>query len=122
MSDDDARSGADGFRPASARTRRSLFVFSAGEQAAIAGILRDFPESVQALENGLRAILEGLIPSCRGRLHSEADVDYVLGGLTDRVVARTIRDEPDALRTAAIDLLTRYLIGQVREQFRAHVL
>jgi hypothetical protein len=118
----EVRPDSDGFQPGSARAGRSLFVFSAGEQAAIAGILRDFPESVHALENGLRAILERLIPWCRGRLRSESDVDYLLMGLADRVVARTISDEPDALRTAAIDLLTRYLIAQVRDQFRTRVL
>jgi hypothetical protein len=122
MSDRDARPRAGDPPPASARAGRSLFVFSAGEQAAIAGILRDFPESVQALENGLRAILERLIPSCRGRLRSEADVDYLLMGLADRVVTRTTGDEPDALGTAAIDLVTRHILAGLRDEFLRGVL
>ena len=97
-------------------------MFSPGEQAAIARILRDFPEAVQALEASLRAILERLIPSCRGRLRTEADADYLLVGLADRVVARTINDEPDALRTTAIDLVTRHLLAGMRDEFHRRVL
>ena len=97
-------------------------MFSAAEQAAIARILRDFPEAVQALEASLRAILERLIPSCRGRLRAEADTDYLLAGLADRVVARAINDEPDALRITAIDLVTRHLLARMRGEFHQRVL
>jgi hypothetical protein len=98
------------------------FVFSSGQQGAIDRMLRDFPEQVRALEARLRAILQRLIPSCRGRLRSEADADYLLVGLADRVVARTMSDEPDALRTVAIDLVTRHLLAGMRNEFHRQVL
>jgi hypothetical protein len=91
-------------------------VFSAVEQAAIARMLRDFPEAVQALVASLRAILERVIPSCQGHLSSEADVDYLLMGLADRIVGRTITDEPDVLCITAIDLVTRHLLAGMRDE------
>ena len=122
MNDRDLKLPA-GFRPfLSGQTGASSFVFSAAEQAAIVWILRDFPKAVQTLEASLRAILERLIPSCRGRLRTETDADYLLMGLADRVVARTISDEPDALRTTAVDLVTRHLLAGMRDEFHQRVL
>jgi hypothetical protein len=45
-----------------------------------------------------------------------------LVGLADRVVARTMSDEPDALRTVAIDLVTRHLLAGMRNEFHRQVL
>jgi hypothetical protein len=105
----------------------SLFVFSSVEQVAIAKILRDFPAAAQALETGLQAILERLIRECHGLFLSEDEADYVLAGLADRIVGRTITEtgnwsEVDDLRIAAIDLLTRHLLARMRDEFLQGVL
>jgi hypothetical protein len=121
MKDPDTRPA--GIPPrSSAQNGGSPSFFSPGEQAAITRIVHDFPEAVRALEAGLRAILERLVPSCQGHLHSEADVDYLLMGLADRIVGRTIRDESDALSTTAIDLMTRHLLAGMRDEFLRRVL
>jgi micrococcal nuclease len=121
MNDRNVRS-PDGSPPSTSTQAGSPFGFSDVEQATIARILRDFPESIQALEVSLRAILDRLIPFCRGNLHSEADVNYLLTGLADRLVGGTIKDEPDALRTMAIDLVTRHLLAGMRDEFQRRVL
>jgi hypothetical protein len=105
----------------------SLFVFSSVEQVAIAKIVRDFPAAAQALETRLRLILESLIRECHGLFLSEDEADYVLAGLADRIVGRTITEtgdwsEADDLRTAAIDLLTRHLLARMRDEFLQGVL
>jgi hypothetical protein len=105
----------------------SSFVFSAVEQVVIAKILRDFPAAALALEAGVRPILERLVRECPGVLLSEDEADYVLAGLADRIVGRTIGetgdwDEADELRTAAIDLLTRHLLAGMRDDFLQRVL
>jgi hypothetical protein len=128
MNDRDTRPPADVPPRSSAQEDASPFAFSGGEQAAITRILRDFPEAVQALEVSLRVLLERVAPWCRGLIRSEDDVDYVLTGLADRVVGRTI-SEPEGeggmgeeLRTAAIDLLTRHLLARARDGFVREVL
>jgi hypothetical protein len=107
--------------------RTALFDFTPVEQVAIAAILRDFPAAAQALETGVRPLLDRLVRECRGLLRSEAEADYVLAGLADRIVGRTITEtgdwgEADALRTAAIDLLTRHLLARARDEFMHRVL
>lgn len=116
MNDREDRVSASSPASPSAQAGASPFVFSAVEKAAIARMLRDFPEAVQALAASLRAILERLIPSCQGHLSSEADLDYLLMGLADRAVAHTIKDEPDVLRITAIDLVTRHLLAGMRDE------
>jgi hypothetical protein len=108
-------------------TYSSLFVFTTAEQVAIRRILREFPEAAQTLEASLKPILEMLVQACRGIVRSEGEAEYVLAGLTDRIVGRTIIetdtwDEADDLRTSAIDLLTRHLLAQVRDEFVRYVL
>jgi hypothetical protein len=105
----------------------SLFVFSAVEQVAIAKILRDFPAAALALETGMRPILDRLVRECRGVLSSEDEADYVLAGLADRIVGRTIGEmgdwgDADELRAAAIDLLTRHMLAGMRDEFLQRVL
>jgi hypothetical protein len=97
-------------------------VFSALERATIAHILREFPEAVQDLEASLRAVLERLVPSCQGHLLSEADVQYLLTGLADRVVTRTIQGEPEVLRATVMDLVARHLLAGMRSDFQRRVL
>jgi hypothetical protein len=105
----------------------SRFVFTTTERVAIRMILREFPGAAQALESGVRPVLELLVRACKGLVRSEEEAEYVLAGLTDRIVGRTIIetdtwDEADDLRTAAIDLLTRHLLAQARDQFVRQVL
>jgi hypothetical protein len=121
MNDREARCPGGSPRSLSRQTG-SPFVFSDVEQATIDRILRDFPEPVRGLEASLRAILERLAPSCQGYLQSEADVEYLLMGLADRVVGRAIQAEPDALRIMAIDLVTRHLLAGMRDEFHRRVL
>jgi hypothetical protein len=108
-------------------TDASLFVFTPAEEVAIAKILRDFPGAAEALERGMRPVLEMLVRACTGLVRSEEEAEYVLAGLADRIVGRTITEtdtwgEADNLRTAAIDLLTRYVLAQVRREFVRQVL
>jgi hypothetical protein len=110
-----------------ARTVASLFVFSPAEQAAVARILRDFPEATLILAAGLRPIVALLARELQGHLLSEDDAYYVLAGLADRVVGRTITEtgglgEADELRTAGIDLLARHLLAGMRDDFLQRVL
>lgn len=103
-------------------TDGSLFVFTTAEQVAIRKILREFPEATQALETGMRPVLEMLARACKGLVRSEEEADYILAGLADRIVGRTITEtdtwgEADELRTAAIDLLARHLLAQARDEF-----
>jgi hypothetical protein len=105
----------------------SLFVFTPAEEVAIGKILRDFPVAAEALETGVRPVLEMLVRTCKGLVRSEEEADYVLAGLIDRIVGRTITetdtwDEADDLRTSAIDLLTRHLLAQVRDEFIGRIL
>jgi hypothetical protein len=105
----------------------SLFVFTPAEQVAIRKILRAFPGAAQALETGMRPILEMLVRACKGLVRSEDEAEYVLAGLVDRIVGRTITetdtwDAADDVRIAAIDLLTRHLLAQARDQFVRQVL
>jgi hypothetical protein len=105
----------------------SLFVFTAEEQIAIGKILRDFPGAAEALETGLRPVLEMLVRACKGLVRSEEEAEYVLAGLADRIVGRTVTetdtwDEADDLRTASIDLLTRHFLAQARDEFVRRVL
>jgi hypothetical protein len=100
----------------------SLFVFTTDEQLAIRKILQEFPGAAEALETGMRPVLAMLVRACKGLVRSEEEADYVLAGLADRIVGRTITEtdtwgEADDLGTAAIDLLTRHLLAQVREEF-----
>jgi len=104
----------------------SLFVFTPVEEVAIVKILRDFPGAAEALETGMRPVLEMLVRACKGLVRSEKEAEYVLAGLTDRIVGRTITEtntwgEADDLRTAAIDLLTRHLLAQ-RDEFVRRIL
>ncbi len=85
-------------------------------------ILRDFPGAAEALEVGMKPVLEELIRACKGLVRSEDEADYVLAGLADRIVGRTIGEtedwgEADDLRTPAVDLLTRHLLAQARHDF-----
>ena len=103
------------------------FVFSPVEQATIARILRDFPAASNALEMGVRLILDRLVQECRGLLRSEDEADYVLAGLADRIAGRTITkmregDDAEALQVLAIDLLTRHLLAGMRDEFLHGVL
>lgn len=103
------------------------FLFTPNEQVAIGRILREFPGAAEALEAGIRPILEQLVRVCTGLVRSEEEADYILSGLVDRIVGRTIAetgdwDEADDLRTAAIDLLTRHLLGRARPEFVRQVL
>jgi hypothetical protein len=105
----------------------SLFVFTTAEQVAIGRILREFPRAAEALDTGMRPILEMLVRACQGLVRSEEEADYVLAGLADRIVGRTITEtdtwgEADDLRTSAIDLMTRHLLAQVRDEFMRQVL
>lgn len=105
----------------------SWFVLSAIEQVAIAKILRDFPAAAETLETALRPILEQLARACRGLLQSDAEVDYVLTGLADRIAARTLTemregDDAAALQAFAMDLLTRHVLAGMRATFSAGVL
>lgn len=105
----------------------SLFVFTPAEQVAIRKILREFPGAAEALETGMRPVLEMLVRACKGVVRSEDEADYVLAGLADRIVGRTNTDmdtwgEADDLRTAAIDLLTRHLLARVRMEFTRRIL
>jgi hypothetical protein len=104
-----------------------LFVFTTAEQVAIRKIFRDFPEAVEALETGVRPILEMLVLACKGLVRSEEEAQYVLAGLADRIVGRTITEtdtwgEADELRTAVIDLMTRHLLALARDEFVRRVL
>jgi hypothetical protein len=68
-----------------------------------------------------------LTQACRGLVRCEEEAEYVLAGLADRIVGRTITEtdtwgEADDLRTAAIDLLTRHLLAQARDEFVRQVL
>jgi hypothetical protein len=63
----------------------------------------------------MRPVLEMLVRACKGLLRSEDEAEYVLAGLADRIVGRTITEtdtwgEADDLRTAAVDLLTRHVL------------
>jgi hypothetical protein len=105
----------------------SLFVFTPAEHVAIGKILRNFPGAAEALETGMRPVLEMLVRACKGLVRSKDEADYVLAGLADRIVGRTITEtgtwgEADDLRTAAIDLLTRHLLAQARDEFVRQVL
>jgi hypothetical protein len=105
----------------------SLFVFTPAEEVAIEKILRDFPGAAEALETGMQPVLEVLVRVCKGVVQSEEEADYVLAGLADRIVGRTITEtdnwgEADDLRTLAIDLLTRHLLAQGRDEFISRVL
>jgi hypothetical protein len=105
----------------------SLFVFTTTERVAIRKILREFPRAAEALETGMRPVLEMLVRTCRGLPQSEDEADYILAGLADRVVGRTISEtgdwgEVDDIRTAAIDLLTRHLLAGMRDDFLQRVL
>jgi hypothetical protein len=105
----------------------SLFVFTPAEEVAIERILRDFPGAAEALETGMQPVLELLVGVCQGVVRTEAEADYVLAGLADRIVGRTITEmdtwgEADDMRTAAIDLLTRHLLAQARDEFVRQVL
>jgi hypothetical protein len=105
----------------------SLFVFTPAEEVAIGKILQDFPGAAEALKTGMQPVLELLVRLCKGVVRSEEEADYVLAGLADRIVGRTITDtdtwdEADDLRTSAIDLLTRHLLAQVRGEFVRQVL
>jgi hypothetical protein len=100
----------------------SLFVFTPAEEVAIGKILRDFPGAAEALKVGMQPVLELLVRVCKGVVRSEEEADYVLTGLADRIVGRTIAetniwDDVDDLRTAAIDLLARHLLKQIRKEF-----
>jgi hypothetical protein len=100
----------------------SWFVFSPVEQATIARILRDFPQAAEALEEGVRPLVDCLAKECRGLLRSEDDADYVLAGLADRIAGRTITqmrdgDDSEMLQVLAIDLLTRHLVAGMRADF-----
>jgi hypothetical protein len=106
---------------------RSLFVFSPVEQATLARLLRDFPASAAALEAGVRPIVDRLIRECRGVLRSQAEADYVLAGLADRIAGRTlpdIREADDAgtLQVLAVDLMARHCLARVRDEFLRGVL
>jgi hypothetical protein len=57
------------YRPA--KMQASRFLFSSVEQATIARILRDFPQAAQALEVGIRPIVDRLAKECRGLLRSK---------------------------------------------------
>src|SRR5262245_59071626 len=103
-------------------TDKSPFVFTPAEEAAIARILREFPEAAEVLEVGVRPMLAELVKACKGVIRSKEEADYVLAGLADRIVGRTITEtdtwsEADELRTAVIDFLTRHLLRQVRAEF-----
>src|SRR5262245_53957836 len=105
-----------------ARTVASLFVFSPAEQAAIERILRDFPEAAHILAVGLRPIVELLARELQRYVLLENAVDYVLAGLADRIVGRTVpeKEDPamaDELWIAAIDPLTRHLLAEMRGEF-----
>jgi hypothetical protein len=105
----------------------SLFVFTPSEQVAIGKILRDFPGAAEALKAGVQPVLELLVRVCKGVVRSEEEADYVLTGLVDRIVGRTITDtdgwgEADDLRIVGIDLLTRHLLAQARGEFVRQVL
>jgi hypothetical protein len=105
----------------------SLFVFTPAEEVAIGKILRDFPGAAEALKTGMQPVLELLVRVCNGVVRSEEEADYVLAGLADRIVGRTITEtdtwgEADDLRTVVIDLLTRHLLAQTRGQFVRQVL
>lgn len=108
-------------------TDSSPFVFTAAEQVAIRKILQELPEAAQALETGMRSVLEMLVRACEGLVRSEDEADYVLVGLADRIVGRTITEtgdwgEAEELSTAAIDLLTRHLLVGMRDEFLQGVL
>jgi hypothetical protein len=105
----------------------SLFVFTPAEEIAIEKILHHFPRAAEALETVVRPVLEMLIRACRGVVFTEEEVDYVLAGLADRLVGRTVIEtdtwgEADDLGTAAIDLLTRHLLAKARPGFLVRVL
>jgi hypothetical protein len=59
-------------------------------------------------------------------LQSDAEVDYVLTGLADRIAARTVElregDDAAALQTFAMDLLTRHVLARMRDEFLHSVL
>jgi hypothetical protein len=104
----------------------SLFVFSSVEQVAIAKILRDFPVAVQTLEAGVRPIVDRLARECQGILVSKDEADYVLAGLADRIVGRTLTEtgkgeDAQAFQALAIDLLTRHLLAGMRDEFHRRV-
>jgi hypothetical protein len=114
--------GSTRFRERVQVTGASLFVFTPAEKVAIGKILRNFPGAAEALETGMQPILELLVRVCIGVVRSEEEADYVLAGLADRIVGRTITEtdnweEADDLRTLAIDLLTRHLLAQARDEF-----
>ena len=103
-------------------TETSPFVFTPAEEVAIARILREFPEAAEVLKAGMRPILAELVKACKGVIRSREEAEYVLAGLADRIVGRTITEtdtwsEVDELRTAVIDFLTRHLLRQVRAEF-----
>jgi hypothetical protein len=108
-------------------TDAPLFIFTTAERVAIRKILQAFPGAAETLETGMRPVLEMLVRACRGLLQSEDEADYILAGLADRIVGRTISEtgdwgEADELRTAAIDLLTRHLLAGMRNEFLQRVL
>jgi hypothetical protein len=104
-----------------------MFVFSPVEQATLERLLRDFPAAAQALEAGMRPIVDRLIQECRGLIQSQAEADYVLTGLADRIAGRTVTDMRKGddfapLQVLAVDLLTRHLLGRMRDEFLRDVL
>jgi hypothetical protein len=83
--------------------------------------------ATEVLKTGMRPILEMLVRACKGLVRSEEEADYVLAGLADRIVGRTITEtgdcgEADDVRIVAIDLLTRHLLARARDEFITRLL
>ncbi len=101
---------------------KSTFAFTPAERVALETILRDVPEAVTTLEEGLAPVVGDLLETMQGLVVTEADVDRVLADLRTELVNRLLGEsghwgEQEAIREPVIDLVTRHLLAQARDNF-----
>lgn len=97
----------------------SLFSFTPDEQAGIRKLLDQCPEPTAVLKARVASIVDRLLPGLQGLTMTEAQVDQILAGLVDRIVANTVAGperwgKEEDLRATVINLLPRHFVAEAQ--------